>query len=376
MLGVLARAVSQALRADGPFGASESQPLTKKNCTYLVLRCCRAFLKRRKDSRSGTKSATLTIPFLPRHLLKLETNAFLPYQRPSSGSDGAVPQLSEHSTALKVLSTPGQKSDILFASADAKRVCLPGDGDAKIGNCDFSAPELLVTQPGLSTTQGENADVLTSQSLRKAISRFKSDSVIRNSRWRFISVLCIGSIRRLGAMSRPAYFFVERARPDALPGSTGKSRPGRVTSPPWKWHIVARQWDVCGAVGRSRLCLRQSWLPAVSELNSGSFPSPPSHQLHRLVPKETTHTFHTYNSPKMSGRTGRSGVATAQRQTRTKATFVATQKAVAGPEEDTPTVRQRLAEARKTGVLDLRHLGLSQIPVDATKLAGLTALLL
>ncbi|KNC98292.1 uncharacterized protein SPPG_06688 [Spizellomyces punctatus DAOM BR117] len=65
-----------------------------------------------------------------------------------------------------------------------------------------------------------------------------------------------------------------------------------------------------------------------------------------------------------------------QRETRTKATFAATKKTGAGPEEDTPTVRQRLSEARKTGVLDLRGLNLGNIPVDAEKLQNLSALLL
>ncbi|KAJ3299352.1 hypothetical protein HK104_009204 [Borealophlyctis nickersoniae] len=66
---------------------------------------------------------------------------------------------------------------------------------------------------------------------------------------------------------------------------------------------------------------------------------------------------------------------TGQRTTRSKATFAATQKSRADPAEDTPTVRQRLAEARKTGLLDLRGVGIAQLPVDAIKL-NLTALLL
>ncbi|KAJ3183326.1 hypothetical protein HDU85_002352 [Gaertneriomyces sp. JEL0708] len=65
-----------------------------------------------------------------------------------------------------------------------------------------------------------------------------------------------------------------------------------------------------------------------------------------------------------------------KRETRTKATFQATRKTAARPEEDTPTVRQRLSEARKSGVLDLRGLGLSNIPVDAERLTSLAALLL
>ncbi|KAI9091237.1 hypothetical protein DFS34DRAFT_327644 [Phlyctochytrium arcticum] len=64
------------------------------------------------------------------------------------------------------------------------------------------------------------------------------------------------------------------------------------------------------------------------------------------------------------------------RFTRTKATVTTTKKSDAGPEQDTPTVRQRLAEARKTGVLDLRSLELKGLPVDAERLKNITALLL
>ncbi|KAI8818535.1 uncharacterized protein EV422DRAFT_621728 [Fimicolochytrium jonesii] len=64
------------------------------------------------------------------------------------------------------------------------------------------------------------------------------------------------------------------------------------------------------------------------------------------------------------------------RRTRTKATFAASKKTEAAPEEDTPTVRQRIAEARKTGVLDLRSLNLGKLPVAAEKLSDLLALLI
>ncbi|KAI8908729.1 hypothetical protein DFJ77DRAFT_473111 [Powellomyces hirtus] len=64
------------------------------------------------------------------------------------------------------------------------------------------------------------------------------------------------------------------------------------------------------------------------------------------------------------------------RRTRTKATFAATKKGTAGPEEDTPTVRQRIAEARKSGVLNLRGLNLPSLPVAAEKLDNVSALLL
>lgn len=64
------------------------------------------------------------------------------------------------------------------------------------------------------------------------------------------------------------------------------------------------------------------------------------------------------------------------RKTRSKATYAATKKTGAAPEEDTPTVRQRLAEARRSGVLDLRGLNLANIPVDAEKLSKISALLL
>ncbi|KAJ3195895.1 hypothetical protein HK101_010727 [Irineochytrium annulatum] len=45
-------------------------------------------------------------------------------------------------------------------------------------------------------------------------------------------------------------------------------------------------------------------------------------------------------------------------------------------DEDTPTVRQRINEGRKSGFLDLTGLGLTTLPVDAAKLSDLTALLL
>ncbi|KAJ3008268.1 hypothetical protein HKX48_008672 [Thoreauomyces humboldtii] len=64
------------------------------------------------------------------------------------------------------------------------------------------------------------------------------------------------------------------------------------------------------------------------------------------------------------------------RYTRTKSTFQASKKTNAGAEEDTPTVRQRISEARKTGVLNLRGLDLANLPVAAEKLENLSALLL
>ncbi|KAJ3213367.1 hypothetical protein HDU67_002949 [Dinochytrium kinnereticum] len=45
-------------------------------------------------------------------------------------------------------------------------------------------------------------------------------------------------------------------------------------------------------------------------------------------------------------------------------------------EEDTPTVRQRINEARKSGFLDLSSLSLTGLPADALKLEDITALLL
>ncbi|KAJ3106592.1 hypothetical protein HDU97_005957 [Phlyctochytrium planicorne] len=45
-------------------------------------------------------------------------------------------------------------------------------------------------------------------------------------------------------------------------------------------------------------------------------------------------------------------------------------------DEDTPTVRQRLNEARKSGFLDLSSLSLTTLPQDALKLEEITALLL
>ncbi|KAJ3170103.1 hypothetical protein HDU87_008820 [Geranomyces variabilis] len=64
------------------------------------------------------------------------------------------------------------------------------------------------------------------------------------------------------------------------------------------------------------------------------------------------------------------------RSTRTKATFAASKKSNAAPEEDTPTVRQRIGEARKSGVLNLRGLNLPALPVAAENLSNLSALLL
>ncbi|KAI8843666.1 hypothetical protein BC829DRAFT_492033 [Chytridium lagenaria] len=45
-------------------------------------------------------------------------------------------------------------------------------------------------------------------------------------------------------------------------------------------------------------------------------------------------------------------------------------------DEDTPTVRQRISEARKSGFLDLSGLALTALPIDALKLEDITALLL
>ncbi|KAJ3164356.1 hypothetical protein HDU88_005454 [Geranomyces variabilis] len=64
------------------------------------------------------------------------------------------------------------------------------------------------------------------------------------------------------------------------------------------------------------------------------------------------------------------------RYTRTKATFAASKKSNAAPEEDTPTVRQRIGEARKSGVLNLRGLNLPALPIAAENLNNLSALLL
>ncbi|KAJ3161390.1 hypothetical protein HDU86_007172 [Geranomyces michiganensis] len=64
------------------------------------------------------------------------------------------------------------------------------------------------------------------------------------------------------------------------------------------------------------------------------------------------------------------------RYTRTKATFAASKKSNAAPEEDTPTVRQRIGEARKSGVLNLRGLNLPALPIAAENLSNLSALLL
>ncbi|KAJ3051092.1 hypothetical protein HK097_007936 [Rhizophlyctis rosea] len=65
-----------------------------------------------------------------------------------------------------------------------------------------------------------------------------------------------------------------------------------------------------------------------------------------------------------------------QRESRTRATYQASTKSREEAAGDTPTVRQRISEARRSGILDLRGMGLTQIPVDATKIHQLTALLL
>ncbi|KAJ3043770.1 hypothetical protein HDV00_004176 [Rhizophlyctis rosea] len=65
-----------------------------------------------------------------------------------------------------------------------------------------------------------------------------------------------------------------------------------------------------------------------------------------------------------------------QRESRTRATFQASQKTREEAAGDTPTVRQRIAEARRSGILDLRGMGLTQLPLDATKIHQLTALLI
>jgi hypothetical protein len=44
--------------------------------------------------------------------------------------------------------------------------------------------------------------------------------------------------------------------------------------------------------------------------------------------------------------------------------------------EDSPTVRQRINEAKRSGFLDLSGLGLSMLPEGVMELEGLTALLL
>ncbi|KAI9202319.1 uncharacterized protein BJ171DRAFT_514707 [Polychytrium aggregatum] len=63
------------------------------------------------------------------------------------------------------------------------------------------------------------------------------------------------------------------------------------------------------------------------------------------------------------------------RPTRTKATNLASSQAV-DPNSDTPTVRQRIAEARRSGLLDLRSLNLTSIPPEACKLQNATHVLL
>ncbi|KAJ3085650.1 Leucine-rich repeat-containing protein 57 [Quaeritorhiza haematococci] len=71
----------------------------------------------------------------------------------------------------------------------------------------------------------------------------------------------------------------------------------------------------------------------------------------------------------------RRSARTATRQTRSKATFHVTKLQIRRREE-TPTIKQRIAEAQKTGFLDLRHQGLTQIPQEALKLLNLRILLL
>ncbi|KAJ3072249.1 Leucine-rich repeat-containing protein 57 [Quaeritorhiza haematococci] len=71
----------------------------------------------------------------------------------------------------------------------------------------------------------------------------------------------------------------------------------------------------------------------------------------------------------------RRSAKTATRQTRSKATFHVTKLQIRRQEE-TPTIKQRIAEAQKTGFLDLRHQGLTQIPQQALKLSHLRILLL
>lgn len=66
---------------------------------------------------------------------------------------------------------------------------------------------------------------------------------------------------------------------------------------------------------------------------------------------------------------------TGTRATRTKATFAPPQLPT-DAKEDTPLIRQRISEARRTNFLDLRNLSLRSIPLEALKLDSLTHLLL
>ncbi|KAJ3220691.1 hypothetical protein HK099_004092 [Clydaea vesicula] len=66
---------------------------------------------------------------------------------------------------------------------------------------------------------------------------------------------------------------------------------------------------------------------------------------------------------------------TGKRITRSKATDSSPKEKVP-KEEDTPLIRTRLAEARRSGFLDLRNLNLSQIPQEVLKLSEITTLLL